>query len=541
MEAAFPAVQRLAREVSLFIAVLLSQSSRNQTELIDRLDKLGVGGVDLSERKDHFAFSFIVICFLLLPAAIAWVWLVVSPTLAASGAAAVWTGVEGLFLIVTGLISYVVAFRVFDYLRDRELEGLDWEEDFPAYVRILLKTTLVSGAICIVISILAISLLQLYAPAVVLGPYGLPVFVLQQFLIAALAAGFAIVQMRRAARTESFSTGDFWRRLRDLPSVIHALAAGVIVGLLSWYSYSHDIRESARASFRSAAEEYRALTPRMLEREKLWFAQLPWTEVDAIEDSIALIPEVLGTSFSDSVEILEKRKLVAEICQTLNEGVRAPSRWPPPGNDAAASASAPPRSPADFLSERWRIFAKADECRYERAGTPTYLNLPPSNDDAILFRFAAALASLYVNLGNLATLQENRVAAGLIPALLNGAFAFAFSLGIFQLRSWWLHNEADRPDGQFERLKKLVAEKYDGNDRLMFLPVETLNQLTPLEAVRYEDYRSKLEAQVKRKQAFWNPRFLARSERPVAPSRPWIVWFRKGGGRFGSTPDGSQA
>jgi hypothetical protein len=78
--------------------------------------------------------------------------------------------------------------------------------------------------------------------------------------------------------------------------------------------------------------------------------------------------------------------------------------------------------------------------------------------------------------------------------------ALSFGIGCRHWRAWWLHEGLD--ESQALRLRAKIQEKYGSDtdvDRCLITSVSSLDKMTPIEALRYEDYRIKLFRQVEKR------------------------------------------
>jgi hypothetical protein len=116
---------------------------------------------------------------------------------------------------------------------------------------------------------------------------------------------------------------------------------------------------------------------------------------------------------------------------------------------------------------------------------------------------------LYYNIQAFGSGQESKKAnylAWMFPTFVTFLLAYAFGVGTRLSRALWLYSEVDREDGQGTKLKDLI--KKATGDKLSFekclvSPIAALGYLTPLEALRYEDYRIKLFGRIQENQIGW--------------------------------------
>ena len=79
-------------------------------------------------------------------------------------------------------------------------------------------------------------------------------------------------------------------------------------------------------------------------------------------------------------------------------------------------------------------------------------------------------------------------------------------IGCSYWRTWWLYNAADR----IEELKAQITKSYGASldvERCLTHPIGSLGNITAVEAIRYEDYRTKLYASVQRRKIVWPAEF----------------------------------
>jgi hypothetical protein len=128
--------------------------------------------------------------------------------------------------------------------------------------------------------------------------------------------------------------------------------------------------------------------------------------------------------------------------------------------------------------------------------------------EGLFFHLAGSLGALYRSLRTAdpgESLKANYLAWG-YPAIVTFLLAYAFGVGCRYARARWLYNEADREDGQGQKLKEQIRKIYGDSvdtDKCLIFPIASLGNLTPLEAIRYEDYRVRLFAKIQRRQIDW--------------------------------------
>jgi hypothetical protein len=94
----------------------------------------------------------------------------------------------------------------------------------------------------------------------------------------------------------------------------------------------------------------------------------------------------------------------------------------------------------------------------------------------------------------------------IFPTIVAFTVALGFGIGCRHWRAWWLYNEAYRVDGNGQKLREFLLRAYGNEldfDKCLVFPISSLGNLTPLEAIRYEDYCVRLFAKVQRRQIEW--------------------------------------
>jgi hypothetical protein len=198
--------------------------------------------------------------------------------------------------------------------------------------------------------------------------------------------------------------------------------------------------------------------------------------------------------------------LVAQICQSLNGVQLSPppsasdplpdcSRQPSPqgggAQSLASSAMQPPgRSDAKtIVTIPYTLFKNADTC------TP-YSRQTMDCREAPLLGLGISLAGYYQSLSLFdRTYRSSRYfATTIVPTLVAFFVAYAFGVGCLLFRAGWLREGVDEPQG-----RKLIAEirKHYGLDSAdieasLAIPLKPIGGLTPLEALRYEEFSIKL-------------------------------------------------
>jgi hypothetical protein len=157
---------------------------------------------------------------------------------------------------------------------------------------------------------------------------------------------------------------------------------------------------------------------------------------------------------------------------------------------------------------------KLNECVLEDSNDVANVPQDPQRTKEIqekegqFFHLAGLLGVLYQSLHMAEpgeALKANYLAWG-FPAIVTFILAYAFGVGCRYGRARWLYEEADREDGQGEKLKEQIKRAYGETvdaDKCLTFPISSLGNITPLEAIRYEDYRVRLFAKIQRHQIEW--------------------------------------
>jgi hypothetical protein len=264
-------VQRFAKEVSLTIVVLLSQSVRTLSDLKERLEQLGFREIELRDHSDHLVylvmvnfsiafgafmsyalFSFINSLAALTPPFVGWIeslFVVSKPE--SSNAFSMISHVSELLIVATGALIYMIVFKAIDYLREGQLDLSEWRENLQGYVTVVVTASLSSAVVCILLMVLLLSPLDLLS-YIWTDPAGLAQQFLFQLAVAALAAGFAVTYLRYAVKLHWRNDGHkgwpriilqevfFFRDLPDCVKLIHAGLAACLVGMLTHTDIVHN-------------------------------------------------------------------------------------------------------------------------------------------------------------------------------------------------------------------------------------------------------------------------------------------------------------
>jgi hypothetical protein len=281
-------VQRFSKEVSLTIVVLLSQAVRTFSDLKERLEQLGFREIELRDNSDHLVYIVMVNFSILLGAFVSyalatgmaifvnafknipyisgWMQDILKKTELSNDFSVINHAGE-LLLIVTGVLIYMIVFKVIDYLREGYLDLSEWRENLQGYVMVVVTASLCSAVICILLMVLLLSPLGLIW-LIWTDPAGLAQQFLFQFLVAGLAAGFTVSYLRHAVdlqwrsgvhnghkRWSRIILGEFvlFREGPDYIKVVHGVLAACLVGVLT-HAISIHARNNAIEAAKSDLE-----------------------------------------------------------------------------------------------------------------------------------------------------------------------------------------------------------------------------------------------------------------------------------------------
>jgi hypothetical protein len=541
-------IRGLAKDTSLTIAVLLSQTARNSADLNDHLDQLGFQGVQLPQRSDHLGYLILVYAFVALGVTLAAVMLYLllpsfRPMVGPTAAASMFEMPDyfpGLATLFTGCLAYLVVFKVSDHLRDRSLEAMEWIEGLAGYVRVVLISSVLSGILSIILIILVFSVLLGGVGEVWTDLSGLFRLFMFQFVVAALGSVFALVHLRDAARVRGQTS------LKDLVvqpmPYLHAGIAAICVLGISYVIAQHDVIRVVR--------ETRATTDLVrrgvLYNEKLFQQTLKddFSSIKSVVDQIyirvtnlgagdegppsadtadgarrttrgsaaetvrpirtAMAGQALLTSSEtaspgdDRSQVNTLLKQLRAICEPFNrvdarEAVKAAASQGPPGPQPPPAAHSAPPTLASAPSapanpEVLRVFHEPRRCELTHAGAESLQGNP-------LYEFGRSLERLHQQFESLSYMKNDPKGFRTLVYPMSTAFVVAlfFGWGCRYSRGWWLSQGGD--EIHREKLKERIREKYGAAvdvDRYLVTPVAALGRITPLEALRYEDYRAKL-------------------------------------------------
>ena len=506
-------VQRFAREVSLTIAVLLSRTARNENDLAHRLDQLGFSNAYENKQSDHFGYAFFVNVFIFGGAIIS-VGFLFAPMFS-KGSGADWAGrylLQGFLTILTGLLIYVVMFRVLDYSRDRMLDMQEWKESLESYSTVAPSSSLLSSVICIVSATLILSLFN-WLQYVAFNAMSFVSFILFNTIVAAVGTGFGLLYFRQAARLPR-SRLFVAASVLNGTALVHACLAALLVGFLNMVSYSYQVSTYPKEVLTRIMGDFSALRQIVEGRQpdsKAVYSFISGGDLNAISKKLNALQKLLTT---EPAQVEKQLKLLSSVCATLN------TRF-----DAASKASTQ-EAVHDETEGAIHLFDDAKTCaggaalNFYSSSNPLPGAVQPDNAiqeqieisrrEGVFYSFVLLLPQLYASINATTGGGESwsaRYQTWIFPPIVTFMIAFCFGVGCRYWRAWWLYNEVDRADGNGQKFKDLLWKYYgDGVDldKCLVFPVPSLGYITPLEALRYEDYRVRLFALVQRKQIEFN-------------------------------------
>ena len=481
----FAGVQRFSKDTSLMIAVLLSQTARNASYLSERLDHLGFQGVDLRDRSDHFTYTVMVNAFtlagsLLVAIVLAAAWLpTFTPYLK-------WIHdvdlIYGTITIFTGTLVYLVMFKAMDYWRERSLDTLDWRENLESYVKLTLSASLLSCIVSVVLLVLVLSLFN-SVKLVINGPVAFAQLFVFNFIAAALGTVFGLVYMRQAARLPRARLS-LAGNLFSFTALLHAVIAALFVGALNLSLYMYNIYTAPKAIL-SALQTNAAAAA---QDPKIGFSGVypasQFTEftreLNRMQDEIKRLE--LGSAETQ----LNKVRAICNLIGKPNGNVNAVVPRP------AATTAMPPSSQN---ANPPPLFATAGSCKLG--------DLDAGDPRIAIASLLSAFEDSLVAINDAATQQYF---AWAFPALAALLIAYCFGVGCRHWRAWWLNNDEDYLADLKRQIKESYGDRVDVEQCLTW-PVPSLGNVTPIEAVRYEDYRTKLLGNVQRHKIAWPKEF----------------------------------
>jgi hypothetical protein len=496
-------IQRFAREISLTIAVLLSRTARNGNDLAHRLDELGFPSAYVNNNSDHVGYVFLVNAFILFGAIFSGFFLfapMLSKTIGVD-----WTNrylLLGLLTILTGLLVYIVTFRVLDYSRDKLLDAQAWKESLESYSTIALSSSVLSSVICIVLATLILTLFNCLQ-YVAYNPMSFVSFVLFNTIIAAVGTGFGLLYFRQAARLRR-SRLSFFAALFNGTAFAHACLAALLVGALNTVSNTYQVSTSPREIYGRVMADYAALQPIIGSKSSgttAVYSILSPEDLKPISKNLNMLGRLLNAS-PDQID--KQLKEISAICLFLH------SKFDSQSDDADGSA---------------HLFEDPKDCTLgSLLSSHSAINRsPPANstdiaiqqqvstsrNEGLFSSFVFSLPLLHASIRATKGYSGFSMAAYQIwvfPTIVAFVIAFGFGVGCRHWRAWWLYNEANRADGRGQKLRELLLRSYGNEldfDKCLVFPIPSLGNLTPLEAIRYEDYCVRLFAKVQRRQIEW--------------------------------------
>jgi hypothetical protein len=511
-EKAFADIQRFLRDLSLALAIFMSQAARNTRDLVERLDRLGFEVDQDHGRSDHNLFVAGVIVAIFFGALLSVIVL---------GASQIkwWhdkVGYEdipflnGIITVAVTVAIYVIAFRAIDYQRDKLIDSSDWSENLEGYAQTVVPASVVASAICLVSLILVYfglnSVLNITDISYLFGTNSIAGLIeqgLRQFLLAFLAGAFFVRYMRDIARLPQSETGLRYQLLSPSP-LVHAITAATLVAGFAYFADVYTLHDTPKKYHFSASTSLVKLEKPMREKdEKLWFSgRYEEKTVKSIDDKMNDIghswsvpdppPDIPSSERANkrrelALEFLEEKvKAVKDICVILDKPkAEGSSARPAFRNPETCEWKVPPaRKPSDSL---------------------------PADLEIEFDGFTAMLGDLYKSLDRLkmyytAGLSNRHFAVWIFPALVVFVITYAFGIGSRFWRTWLLYKDVDRENSPIRKFKDQLQQVHRGKvdaGCCLITPLAALDFLTPLEAVRYPDYRAKLFAKVQKQRIQW--------------------------------------
>jgi hypothetical protein len=517
LDQAHAEVQRFARETSLAIAVLLSRSAKNASELTQLLTQLGFPDVYPRNRSDHFVYNFLVNIFIFFGVVLTCLLLVapvVTPTLFKF---VNWTNEDlarGFVIVITSFLIYVVMFRVLDYSRDKLLEMQDWQENLVSYARTVLSSSVLTSAISIVIATLFLTFFSLLS-FIAGTPTDLISHIIFQTLLAALGTTFGLFYMRQAGRFPRAHL-KLARNLLNGTALLHACLAAVLVGLISLFAYTQQISRQPRDAFRSATENFSAIKPTMIKGTNSHIYSF-YTPADAnfIDNKLKEVDGLWTGQLYGTKQMSDQQTTLGEICKRLNSKFKFKEVEVEGSDDVLELFKIPEKclghdvtapSKASDSEHMPKSQQKADQPQTDAV---KLAEVTKAKLEGQFFTFVVYLSQLYQRIDALR--PENRWSKAvyvycIFPMIVAFILAYSFGVGCRFWRAWWLYNEVDRSDGNGQKLLEQIKKTYGDQvdfDRCLVLPIPSLGNVTALEALRYEDYRVKLFTKIQKQQIDW--------------------------------------
>jgi|SRR6267378_2969435 hypothetical protein len=506
-------VQRFARETSLTIAVLLSRSAKNASELTRLLTQLGFPDVYARNRADHFVYIFLVNIFIFFGVVLASLLLVapvVTPTLFKF---VNWTNqdlAQGFVIVITSFLIYLVMFRVLDYSRDKLLERQEWQESLVSHAKTVLSSSILTSVISIVITTLfltAFSLLSFIART----PIDLISHIIFQTILAALGTMFGLFYLRQAGRL-LHARLKLSRNLLSGTALLHACLAAVLIGLISLFAYTQQISRQPRDALSSVMENFSGVKATMTKGANSYvYSFYAPADANFIDNKLKEVDGLWKGQLYGTKQMSDQQAALGEICKRLNSKFKFKE--------------------VEESDDSLKLFRNPEKCLGHDVSAPSWSSdsghtkIAPENqsqtnpaDLAALtkakleqqfFNLVVYLSQLYEKIEALR--PENRWSKAvyvycIFPMMVAFILAYSFGVGCRFWRAWWLYNEVDRSDGNGQKLLEQIKRTYGNQvdfDRFLILPIPSLGNVTALEALRYEDYRVKLFTKIQKQQIDW--------------------------------------
>ena len=483
-------VQKFAREASLTMAVLLLRAARNSNELNSILNGLGFQVLDTHEQSDHFGYVSSVILSIAAGAALSAAILLVPPLFRLWKIN--WTNPDlylGAVVIINGLLLYLVMFKVLDFSRDRLLDAQNWSESFGSYMRVTLSSSILTTVISIVLLVLILSLFN-WVKYVVYSLTAFAWLVVFQEILAATGIMFGLLYLRQAARSPRAWAGLLFRSIAGL-AIVHACVAALFVCFVDKFLFIQTTNNNTHGIYDRIREDFQTLdTGPTKKDESRLLSAYSRPERTRILTDLDKFKDLWESEKYGETEVRDQLGKLSSVCNTLNK--QPINKLLPLPNVPAGGDSVPKSMP---------LFQNANECKSSIPIDDRSLKGGLGNDQgAILSRLVNSLGLLYYSIQASGTGQESVKAnylAWMFPTLVTFLLAYAFGVGTRFSRAQWLYGEVDREEGQGTKLKELIAKST--GDKLSFekclvFPVPSLGFVTPLEALRYEDYKSSSSA-----------------------------------------------
>ncbi|MDF0492471.1 hypothetical protein [Bradyrhizobium yuanmingense] len=499
-------IQRFAREVSLTIAVLLSRTARNGSDLAHRLDELGFPSANVNNSSDHVGYVSLVNAFILFGGFVSG--LLLSAPMLSRTFGVDWTNrylLLGLLAILTALLVYIVTFRVLDYSRDKLLDAQAWKESLESYSTVALSASILSSVICIVSATLVLTLfncLQYVAYNLV----SFVAFVMFNTVVAAVGTGFGLLYFRQAARLPRARLS-FLGAFFNGTAFAHACLAALLVGVLNSVFYMYQVSTSPKEIYSRIMADFAALQP-IIENKPddamAIYSVLSPGDLKPISRSLAKLGRLLNTN-PDHVEA--QLKEISTICLSLNAKFENQSRSSGDADDSAHLFDDPKDCTIGTLLSSHLVSNRAPP-----AGSTDIAiqkQVATSRNEGLFSSFVFSLPLLHTSIRATKGDGGSKIAAFQIwvfPTVVAFTIAFCFGVGCRHWRAWWLYNEANRADGRGQKLRELLLRSYGPEldfEKCLVFRIPSLGNLTPLEAIRYEDYCARLFAKVQRRQIEW--------------------------------------